>query len=122
MNYLAVETGFNVSGSLNINIAQFCVAASKSVINTTSVLYFFLPNAAYLQLPSLFVFFFYTSYMVFPLLLFVFWFAFAFFFVCSSLKSSAHILSMAWLYSFPLVIEIFLVGYKFQDVETIICA
>jgi hypothetical protein len=40
VNYLAAETGFNVSSSLHRKIALFCVAANKSEINTTSVVCF----------------------------------------------------------------------------------
>ena len=91
MNYLAVETGFNVSGGLNRNIAQFCVAAGKSTIDTALLL----PNAAYLQLLSLFILFFYTSYIRFS-------FSFicllvCFFFVCS-LLTLRRIMSYIYIY------------------------
>ena len=70
MNYVAAETGFNVSGSLNRNIAQFCVAASQSAINTTSVLYFFTEHrisSAALPFRFLFLHFLCTFFLFFYL-------------------------------------------------------
>jgi hypothetical protein len=110
MNYLAIKTGFNVSGSLNRNVAQFCVAASNSEINIAFALYFFtehrISSAAFplrfILLHFLFTFLLFV-YMSFGLLL-------LFFFCLQLSKSSAYILLMVWLCSFSLLTEIFLLG------------